>query len=209
MFSASAFAEALPEDTLEPARQQPMPTAATTRWPSRRSHGLLLALGGIAVIGVIAAAVVIASRRHGGTAREDAAVAPPVLDAAMRALDAAAPDAADDAAVADAPAVDAPAPADAAIHHPHDARPHDDPHAKEAEEHLRLAEEARGGGHPLTQLGEADLALKADPRNIRARFLLGDAQIERGDRDRGCKSLRACGRYQPAIDRATGAGCPP
>jgi hypothetical protein len=77
-----------------------------------------------------------------------------------------------------------------------------------AEEHLRNAEVAFRDGNRLRQLAEADLALRADPRSVRAKFLLGDALIKDGDLDRGCAYLHALKRIQMAQDRARAAGCP-
>ena len=78
----------------------------------------------------------------------------------------------------------------------------------EAEQHLRGAEDAFQGNNQLKQLAEADLALRADPQSIRAKYLLGDALIKGGDLDRGCSQLRALTHYAPARDRARAAGCP-
>jgi serine/threonine-protein kinase len=61
---------------------------------------------------------------------------------------------------------------------------------RNAQEHLRLAEAAQQAGNRLRQMAEADLALQADPRNLRARFLLGDALLASGDADNGCRQLR-------------------
>ncbi len=77
-----------------------------------------------------------------------------------------------------------------------------------AEEHLRNAEEGFQTNNHLRQLAEADLALRANPRSIRAKFLLGDAQLKTGDPDRGCANLHVIRRYAPAHDRARAAGCP-
>jgi len=76
-----------------------------------------------------------------------------------------------------------------------------------AEEHLRNAEEALQRDNSLRQLAEADLALRADPHSVRARFLLGDALIKSGDLDHGCKYLRAIVQLAAARDRARAAGC--
>jgi serine/threonine protein kinase len=76
-----------------------------------------------------------------------------------------------------------------------------------AEEHLRNAEDAFRGGNQLRQLAEADLALRADPRSGRAKYLLADALIKGGDLDRGCTYLHALKRYPGAQDRARAAGC--
>jgi serine/threonine protein kinase len=77
-----------------------------------------------------------------------------------------------------------------------------------AEEHLRNAEDAFRDGNRLRQLAEADLAQRADPRSVRAKFLLGDALIKNGDLDRGCATLHALKGIQMAQDRARAAGCP-
>ncbi|HEU4734223.1 MAG TPA: protein kinase [Kofleriaceae bacterium] len=81
-------------------------------------------------------------------------------------------------------------------------------HNPAAEEHLRSAEDAFAHDNPLRQLAEADLALRADPTSVRARFLLGDALIKSGDLDRGCAYLRAVKRNAQARNRARAAGCP-
>jgi hypothetical protein len=81
-------------------------------------------------------------------------------------------------------------------------------HNPAAEEHLRNAEDAFHGNNVLKQLAEADLALRANPRSVRAKFLLADALIKGGDLDRGCAYLRTLKRNQVAQDRARAAGCP-
>jgi hypothetical protein len=81
-------------------------------------------------------------------------------------------------------------------------------HNAAAEEHLRNAEDAFRSNNQLKQLAEADLALRADPRSARAKYLLGDALIKSGDLDHGCTYLRALKRNQLAHDRARAAGCP-
>jgi serine/threonine-protein kinase len=77
-----------------------------------------------------------------------------------------------------------------------------------ADDHLRGAEAALIAGNALRQLAEADLALRADPNSVRAKYLLGDALIKSGDLDRGCTYLRALRRSVTARDRARAAGCP-
>jgi serine/threonine-protein kinase len=74
-------------------------------------------------------------------------------------------------------------------------------------EHLRNAEEAFRAGNIIRQIAEADLALRDDPRNVRARYLVGDGLIKTGDLDRGCRYLRALKRNPVARDRARAAGC--
>jgi hypothetical protein len=77
-----------------------------------------------------------------------------------------------------------------------------------AEEHLRNAEEAYRAGNHLRQIAEADLALHADPRSVRAKYLVGDGLLKSGDLDRGCKYLRELKRNTMARDRARTGGCP-
>lgn len=77
-----------------------------------------------------------------------------------------------------------------------------------AEEHLRNAEEAFRAGNHLRQIAEADIALRADPRSARARYLVGDGLLKTGDLDRGCKYLRELKRNPMARERARAGGCP-
>ena len=106
------------------------------------------------------------------------------------------------------------APSDAGVSAPVDAsvvRPTRDarvPSAKPTNEHLKAAVAALRDGNRLRQLAEADLALKDDPKNVRAKYLLADALIKGGDNERGCTMLRALGRYSLAIARANAANCP-
>jgi serine/threonine-protein kinase len=81
-------------------------------------------------------------------------------------------------------------------------------HNPEADEHLRSAEDAFRASNRLRQLAEADLALRADPRSARAKYLLADALLKGGDLDRGCAHLRALKRSAQARARARIAGCP-
>jgi eukaryotic-like serine/threonine-protein kinase len=76
-----------------------------------------------------------------------------------------------------------------------------------AAEHLRSAEIALRAGNHLKQVAEAHLALIADPRSARARYLLGDALIKSGDLDRGCAYLHELTRNRAARARARAAGC--
>jgi thioredoxin-like negative regulator of GroEL len=78
----------------------------------------------------------------------------------------------------------------------------------EAEEHLRAAEEAYRSNQPLRQFAEADLALKANPRSVDAKYLYADALIKAGDLDNGCKSLAEIKRDRRARARARAVKCP-
>ncbi len=223
--SASSYFQALPPDLVTPgetilpvplrAETDPRPNApmflpAETGMvavvPPRR-RGLYLALGGIVVAAVIALAIGVAMKKRpqGASAPADApraavADAGPTLDRAALG-DAGVALAAIDAGVA--ARVDAgtrPASIDAGSRLP--------PRNMEAATHLKNAEAAVRAGNRLGQLAEADLALKADPRNVRAKYLLADALIQGGDLDRGCKYLRQLGRNPLAVARAKSAKCP-
>jgi thioredoxin-like negative regulator of GroEL len=78
----------------------------------------------------------------------------------------------------------------------------------EADEHLRAAEDAFQRGKPLRQFAEADQALKANPRSVRAKYLYADALIKSGDLDNGCKALAELKQNATARARARAAGCP-
>ena len=74
--------------------------------------------------------------------------------------------------------------------------------------HLAAADGARRRGNRLKQIAHADQALELDPRNQRARYLLGDALVST-DRVNGCKYLRSASRVAAARARADAAGCAP
>ena len=166
-----------------------------------RRRGAWLALGGLAVAGAVATALALAITRRGSTA---APATPPQPPPIARAAAAAPPPAA--AQVIAIPADATPAPADAGVAAVQPAQP-PPPRPSPAELHVRNAEEARRANNRLRQLAEADLALKADPRNQRAKFLLGDALLQNND-PLGCKYLRALRRNPAARSRADAAGCP-
>ncbi|MBE7451875.1 MAG: serine/threonine protein kinase [Kofleriaceae bacterium] len=75
-------------------------------------------------------------------------------------------------------------------------------------DHLAAADGARRRGNRLKQIAHADQALELDPRNHRARYLLGDALVST-DRVNGCKYLRSASRVAAARARADAAGCAP
>jgi serine/threonine protein kinase len=237
LVSDSGYIDALPQETVDPgstllpprhapsapsgptarslprARSEPSTIVASDSGTTATTSGLLqqvghgrrglyLALGGIAVLAMLAIAIGVAMRgpasrsasrsadsKDVSIAASDAAGAPPVPDAPV-ALVAAPPDA------ATVPAIDGGV---AAIR----VRP-----TSAADAHLKNAEEAMRDNNRLRQLAEADLALKSDPRNVRATYLLADALIKTGDLDRGCAYLRALGRNQLASARAIAAKCP-
>jgi len=199
LFSPSSYLEALktPTPTGPTARSRTAADASIVE-PASRKRGLALALGAIIVVGVVAAAIVLANSR---TSRS--ASIPVDARAAVVTVDAAPPDGAP--VVVDAArvviAVDAaPAPVDAAAHR--------EVRRTEAEAHVKAAEDARRTHNGIGELTEADLAHQLDPRNVRAMFLIGDAMIETGDLANGCPHLRALPRYAEAKARADSAGCP-
>jgi hypothetical protein len=77
---------------------------------------------------------------------------------------------------------------------------------RQVDAHLRAAEDARRAGNGLKQMAEADSALRLDPKNRRAAYLLGDALVPT-DRARGCRYLRRAGRLGPARAVYRRAGC--
>jgi hypothetical protein len=91
-------------------------------------------------------------------------------------------------------------------HRPARATPPADP---EIANLLKEAEDAyRKNLKPLQQLGLAGAVLRAQPGNLRARFLAGDALIKDGDMDNGCKYLAMAKALAVARARARAAGCP-
>ena len=209
-FSASAYMHALPAEMVDPGttllppelagedsstanlrpHRQTGGVATTTgvlREVGSKRRGLWIALGALAVIGMITAAVVIASsRRTSRTTSIDAAVV-------VTAPDATTPDVViTDASVA---AGDIDARVEAV--HPDASVKVVRPNPK-VEEHLKKAEAALRTNQLMTQLTQADLALQADPRNARAKFLYGDALIKYGQTDKGCRYLRSVGKQNRA-----------
>jgi serine/threonine-protein kinase len=79
--------------------------------------------------------------------------------------------------------------------------------AADRDRHLRAARQARASGNTLRQLAEAHEALRRDPRNREAAFLLGDALIASGDTEKGCHYLARARRLPAARARAAAAGC--
>jgi len=171
--------------------------------PQRR--GLYLALGSVVVLAMIGLAIGVAASRRSRSASipADAAQVASVVDGGIGTtpVDAGAAMAPIDAAVARGDAGTQTPAGHGGARLP--------PRNLEAAAHLKNAEAAVRAGNRLGQLAEADLALKADPRNVRAKYLLADALIQGGDLDRGCKYLRALGRNPLAVARAKSAKCPP
>lgn len=209
IFSGSSFFSALPHAAVDPELKaessllgetrplEPGPSDSVAPVSSRR--GLWLALGALVVIAVIGVAIGVVATKTSRTAstnfrtigRDGAVVA--ALPADAPAVDAAALDAAP-------PLLDAARAIDAAPTGNHKPVAQTDPHLAAAEDALRT-------NNRLRQLAEADLALRANPRNQRAKFLLADALLKTGDSARGCQYLQTLKRYRPAVARAREAGC--
>jgi serine/threonine-protein kinase len=179
--------------------------ATTTSVTPVHRRGRLLAVTALAVVGVIAATIVVAV-----TKREPARTTepPPPHGSAIGKTIAPAPDASappPDVAVAvvpvDAPMAVAVAPPDA----PHAVAP---PTTSEFARHLAAAEAAARDHNMLGQLAEADAALRINPNSARARMLAADVMLQSGDLERGCKYLRMLKRNPDAAARARAAGCP-
>jgi Protein kinase domain len=217
-FHASSYFHALRDtDAVGTAAPEPpagravsAPTVGLPAAAHRPRRGLYLWLGGVVIASLIGLAIGIAIRKSGSPG---AAVSPEVHQAVPDAEPSDAPGGATSNARQDAGPP--PPPGDAAFPlPPGDAAMPPPIHVSAlvrnpaAEEHLRNAEDAFRSGNPLKQLAEADLALRANARSVRAKFLLGDALIKAGDLDRGCAYLHALKRNQAAQDRARAAGCP-
>jgi len=215
-FSPSSYVEAIdPNATLVPGQPQVSDAFAKTMMsgesiglantmhttgvtPKTGRSGLWLVLGTLVIAGVIGAAIMVAMRKQSRDVTPPLAakrVEPVSIDAGVDAaavIDAAPSDAAIDAAVA--------APARITQHEPRTS--------SEVAALIAAAEDAKRTGNHLRQIAKADAALRADPRNTRARFLLGDGLIASGDLDRGCKYLRDLKKNTTALTRARQAGCP-
>jgi serine/threonine protein kinase len=79
---------------------------------------------------------------------------------------------------------------------------------REAARHLAAAESARSQGNRLKQIAEADSALRLDPGNRQAAYLLGDALLAGGDEQNGCKYLRRARTLEAARRALRRAACP-
>ncbi len=185
--AASTYVEALPSDTLEPLA---MP---------RRRRGLWIALGALVVAGMVATAVVLATRDRGTLPSSTSN--PPKLSK----LD-------------NVPVPDAPAPPDAAPPvtlvrepppPPQQPQPQPAPRGNpEVAQHLAAAEDAKRTGNRLREIAEADAVLRLDPHHVRARILIADGLLATGSIDSGCKYLRSLGRNPTALAMAKAASCP-
>jgi len=220
VFSTSQFFEALPMESVDPgATLLPGAAGSTTSARTARSipssstsgmiahlqprrRGLYLGIAALAILGMVSVVIGLAMSKRNSTstsrsARVDAAVAGIAADAAPAVI-------VEDAVVVQVVMDAAPRPRpDAGVG---SSKPI--PKNTAALEHLRNAEAAFRSGDKFKQLNQADLALQADPRNVRAKYLLGDALIKYNDLPRGCAYLRALGRNALAMSRANAAGCP-
>ncbi|MBA3455437.1 MAG: serine/threonine protein kinase, partial [Deltaproteobacteria bacterium] len=186
--SASSYFQALPLDMVEAGETRlaavepalPVDTGVAPIVAPRRG-GLYLALGAVAVLAVLAIAIGGAASRRSRSASmaTDAAEVATAANTARGSatIDAGAHDGGTAIALLDAGA--AMARADAGT--PPNGRHRLPARNLEAALHLKNAEAAVRSGNRLGQLAEADLALKSDPRNVRAKYLLADALIQGGD----------------------------
>jgi hypothetical protein len=215
VFSSSTYVAALPEP--EPTASDKPATAETLLARSltdgalarddespRSRVGLFLALGAVAIAGMLALAIYLATREHGGrtTPPDGIVIAHPAMDASV-------PDAAASVEIVDAAAVvvDAPPPpaVDAAVIVRRDAGPPPpDPKTTELARHLAAA---RGASNALKELVEAEAALKLEPGNVLAHYYKGDALLKENNQD-GCQILAGIKGFQPAKRRLAEAGCP-
>ena len=224
--SPSSYIEALPRDTVASGATLLAPVAPPADLPATGTDAMIaaasgrgryLALGGLLVLAVVGVAIGIAIRGrparpapapgsgqvgHVVDARPIATTMPAVDDAGVEHAHA---DAAVVAAPEDATSTVAADPGRGPVRGP----PRNAPANTVAQGHLAAAEAALRANNRLRQLAEADLARQADPKNVRAIYLLADALLKTGDLDRGCNYLRSLGRNRLALARARAAGCPP
>ena len=191
--ASSVYVEALPSDTLEPL-------------VARKGRALWLAIGALAVVGVIVATVVVATRDRAATTKASD-LRPHASGSQIASAPVDAPDARSPRSEA------SPVPADAGV--PPDAGPAVVAHPVEAPKsnndvlhHLSAAEQAKTAGNHLRQIAEADAVLRIDARNLRAKILIADGLIATGSIDSGCKYLHGLGKNPTAHALMTSAGCP-
>jgi serine/threonine-protein kinase len=198
--AASMTVHALP--TSQSAYIEALPTTTGALVASRARRGLWLGLGALVVAGMIAAAVAIAVRGKEAGPRTSELGLRTATDAAI----------ARNVAPTDAAPLVAEVPRDAAVAH---APPESEVRSPKPEvpnpaiaHHIAAAESAGHAKRWLVELEEADAALRLDPHDVRARYLIGDALLGSGDLEHGCKYLRDLGRNPTARARAHQAGCP-
>jgi hypothetical protein len=183
----------------------------------RARRGLLFAIAAAMVVAIGGAVVAIAmvSRTPAATT---ASVSPPhpSADAAVAAspADAAVVAAADPDAATSAPADAAPPDAAAlgvaqvpAPQPPTSSATHRVPPSSAVTQHLAAARAAAAANDRLAELAHAQAALKLDPGNVAATYLMGDALVATGDTDHGCQILGNIKRFPAAAQRMRVAGC--
>jgi serine/threonine-protein kinase len=209
VFSPSSFITALaPNPSADATLVPPSPSAPTKpdaphfdetgpvpAMPSRR--GTWLAVGALAVVAMVVAAIAVAS------SKQKKSVDPAAATAKVG-------DAGGDAAVAmvvvDAGIADAPTAPDAGVIPTKTPRPSST--AVEVAKLLASAEDAQRTNQRMKQIRKADAARALDPHNVRAILLLADGLIAYGDLGHGCKYLRELGSNAIARQRIASAGCP-
>ena len=193
-----------------------VPTASTGVTPAVPSkRGVWLVLGALLVAGVIAAAIVVAMTKKKRSDETQAVAKQTEQRADAMVVASAQLDASTDVDAGIDGAIDASVELGSAEHGSGERTSSDPPDARglrpEARAVAKLiaeAEAAQKTNQRLRQVMKADAALRADPRNTRARFLLADGLIASGDLERGCKYLREMGKNPTARARANQAGCP-
>ncbi|MEO8840829.1 MAG: serine/threonine-protein kinase [Kofleriaceae bacterium] len=226
VFSPSGFIASLPPELAPPAElarssastlaptvpsvEEPvgLGTSETGTITPQSRHGTWLALGALAVAGVIVVAIVIAAGKHATPA-----LAATTVDGATPALAATTADAvgADAAVIAVRPPDARTVPPDAArvvaempVAHPVLLGGR----KAQIELHLANALAAQQAGKHMTQVTQAHAAYLLDPKNPRAVLLLADGLLAEGDLEHGCKYLRELPRNPVAQQRMRSASCP-
>jgi len=208
--SPSSYVEALPPGASTAPLVRPPTTEGQPHVPPRARRGLLVAIvaGAVVAIGGAVVAIATVSRTPGATTP---ATSPPrtvaVADAGpVRAADAAAvavavTDAGPDPDATTVAMTPPPAPPTS----PH--RPVPTPSSPAIAAHLAAARTAATANDRLAELAHAQAALKLDPGNVAATYLMGDALVATGDTDHGCQILGNIKRFPAAAERMRVAGC--
>jgi hypothetical protein len=199
------------------------PPASTVPTAETRAHGrganrrLIAVTAVVAVLCAAALGLALWRRTTAGRAMPAPPEAPAEAPAAQSAAAPATPTAATtgtgaapDSSPAPAPAVPAagdaergqPAPGEGDAGEKRQAR------KREVAAFLAAAEAARRQSNPLKQIAAADSALRLEPRNRQAAFLLGDALLASGDEENACKYLRRARSLAEARAALRRARCP-
>jgi serine/threonine-protein kinase len=228
---AGSSAHSLPGSAAPPASS--VQTAQTRAHAGGAQRRMLALTAAVVVLGAAALGLALWSRTTAGGATPAQPASPAALAQVARA--AAAPATDEPAAPTPAPAAPAapaaingaapganpgPAPATPGSAAGDRAQPASAPASGEDEDeerrsrkrdvarHLAAAEGARRQSNRLKQIAEADSALRLEPGNRQAAFLLGDALLASGDEDNACKYLRRARGLTQARAALRRASCP-